>query len=148
MKYIITSFLSLIITSSVWAESLPDDLHAMPIAEPLEGHEWSYQQGLDFDIIRFENAKGNGLRFYIDVSKSKINSEDFVEATVMGQTVKLFKKCESKKDCMYTTIINSGIQQNGRDLLTQVWVKPENNNIAPYIAWLSSLKFVNSEKKS
>lgn len=148
MKYIVTGFLSLIITSSALAQSLPDDLYAMPIAEEFPGHEWSYRQGLDFDVIHFEDDKGNGLRFYMDVSISNIDSKDYVEANVMGQAIKLFKKCESKKSCMYTATINSGVQQNGRDVLTQIWVKPENDNINSYLNWLSSLKFINGEKKS
>ncbi|MGH1440708.1 MAG: hypothetical protein ACRBBR_11380 [Cellvibrionaceae bacterium] len=148
MKYILMAILATMMTSTVWGQGLPDDLHAMPIAESLPGHEWSYRQGLDFDVIHFQNAEGNGLRFYMDVSSNDVQSSDYIEATIMGQKVKLFKKCESKKNCMYTTTINSGIQQNGRDLLTQIWVKPENNDIEAYVNWLSSLKFVLGENKS
>ncbi len=139
---------TLLFSSSLWAQvGLPDDLHAMPIAETLPGHEWSYQQGLDFDIIRYENEAGNGLRFYMDVSTKGIESSDYIDATVMNKPVKLFKQCSDSKVCMYTTTIDSGIVQNGRELITQIWLKPDSNNINAYIEWLSSLKFISGAAK-
>ncbi|MGH1487545.1 MAG: hypothetical protein ACRBCI_15125 [Cellvibrionaceae bacterium] len=146
MKAVIFIFLALFISINVTAESFPDDLYAMPIAEGLPEHEWSYQQGLDFDVIHFRNTQGNGVRIYLDVKAKPVNSNEYIDTTVMGQPVKLFKKCTKKNDCMYTASVNSGIQLNGTDLWTQIWVKPENNNIQPYVNWLSTLSF--QQKKS
>jgi hypothetical protein len=146
MKVVFSILIALVISSHVIAESFPDDLYAMPIAETLPEHQWSYQQGIDFDIIHFKKANGNGVRIYMDVKQANIDSSDYIQTTVMGQPVKLFKKCEQKNNCLYTASINSGVQQNGTDLWTQIWVKPENNDIQPYIGWLSTLSF--QQKKS
>lgn len=124
------------------AQSFPENLRVIPVNEKLEGHRWSYRQGLDFDIVNHRMSDGSGIQMYIDVSeKTKVSSTDFVYAVVMGAPTKLYERCK-KGECKYTVLVKTGVKSNQKDIWVQIWVNTKKSDLDLYLDWLEKLTFV------